>query len=78
MDQRAVIDAFIGKLAEAGRKITRKDIWTAAGYEGATEFERFQRSDVRTTRSAAAAFNRVLNMEPKDFIQLLEKKSAPK
>jgi len=77
-DQRAVIDAFIGKLAEAGHKITRKDIWTVAGYEDATEFERFQRGAARANRSAAVAFNRVLNMEPRAFIQLLEKKSAAK
>jgi len=78
MDPRAVIDAFIGKLAEAGHKITKKDIWTVAGYGDPTEFERFQRGDARATRSAAAAFNRVLNMESMVFIQLLEKKSAPK
>lgn len=77
-DRRAAIDAFIGKLAEAGHRITRKDIWTVAGYEDPTEFERFQRGASRATRSAAMAFNRVLNMEPRDFIQLLEKKSSPK
>jgi hypothetical protein len=77
-DQRAAIDTFIRKLAGTGRKITRKDIWTAAGYEDPTEFERFQRGDIRTTRSAAVAFTRVLRMKPKDFIQLLDRKSAPK
>ena len=73
-DQRAAIDAFISKLAEAGRRITRKNVWTVAGYTNATEFERFQRCDTRTTQSAAAAFNRVLSMKPADFIRLLDRK----
>lgn len=77
-DRRAVVDTFISTLAAAGRKITRKDIWTVAGYADATEFERFQRGDTRTTRSAAAAFNRVLNTKPEDFIRLLDKKPATK
>ena len=77
-DRRAAVDAFIAKLSDAGRKITRKQIWTVAGYTNATEFERFQRDDNRTTQSAAAAFNRVLNMKPEDFIGLLDKKSASK
>ncbi len=77
-DQRAAVDAFISKLSDAGRKITRKQIWTVVGYTNATEFERFQRGDNRTTQSAAAAFNRVLNMKPADFIELLGKKSASK
>ena len=75
---RALIDAFIVRLSEAGRKISRKDIWTAAGYKGATEFQRFQRSDTRKTKSAAKAFDRILNMGTVDFIALLDKKSPPK
>ncbi len=78
VDRRAAVDAFISKLSDAGRKITRKQIWTVAGYTNATEFERFQRGDTRTTQSAAAAFNRVLNMKPENFIGLLDKKSASK
>jgi hypothetical protein len=77
-DQRATIDAFIWKLAGAGRKITRKNIWTVAGYRNATEFERFQRGDIRTTKSAAAAFKRVLGMMPEAFIGLLDKKPTTK
>jgi hypothetical protein len=77
-DQRAAIDAFILKLAEAGRKIKRRNIWKVAGYANATEFERFQRGDTRTTQSAAAAFKRVLGMTPEAFIGLLDKKPATK
>jgi hypothetical protein len=72
--RRAAIETFISKLTNVGRKITRKDIWTVAGYQDPTEFERFQRSDHRTTASAATAFTRILAMKPEDFIQLLKKK----
>lgn len=75
-DRRAAIDTFISKVSEAGRKITRKDIWTVAGYKDRTEFERFQRGDTRTTQSATANFNRVLNVKPEDFIRDLEKKTG--
>jgi hypothetical protein len=75
-DRRAVVDGFISKLAEAGRRITRKDIWTVAGYTDRTEFERFQRGDARTTQSAITSFNRVLNLKPEDFIRTLEKKTG--
>lgn len=77
-NRRAAVDAFIAKVAEAGRKITRKDIWTVAGYTDATEFERFQRDDARTTPGAELAFNRVLRKNPEDFILLLDKKPAAK
>ena len=76
--KRAEIDAFILRLALAGHKVTRKDLWTVAGYKHPSEFERFQRGDSRTTRSATAALTRVLNLTPLDFIQLLEKKRVSK
>jgi hypothetical protein len=75
-ERRALVDGFIASLLEAGRKITRKDIWTVAGYKDATEFERFQRGDDRTTKSAITAFTRVLNMKPADFILVLDKKTG--
>src|ERR1035437_2458088 len=74
--RRALIDAFIAKLAETGRKVTRKDVWTVAGYKSRTEFERFQRGDKRTTRAASLNFNRVLGMTPEHFIRALEKKAS--
>jgi hypothetical protein len=77
-DRRKAVDAFISKLAEAGQKITRKSIWTVAGYTHRTEFERFQRGDTRTTRSAASNFNRVLGMKPEDFVLALQKRKTPK
>jgi hypothetical protein len=74
-DRRAAVDNFIAKLADAGRKITRKDIWTVAGYKNPTEFERFQRADRRTTESAIANFNRVLRMKPEEFLRAIQKKT---
>ncbi len=77
-NQRAVINTFIAKVTESGRRITRKNIWTVAGYKDATEFQRFQRGDARTTSSAATTFSRVLKMKPKAFIESLEKKREHK
>jgi hypothetical protein len=78
INRRAAVDGYISKLAEAGHKITRKSIWTVAGYTQRTEFERFQRGDPRTTRSAESNFNRVLGMKPEDFVLALQKRKTPK
>jgi hypothetical protein len=60
-------------MAQAGTKVKRKDIWLVAGYKDPTEFERFQRGDNRN-QSATSTFNRVLGMEPQDFLKLLKHK----
>lgn len=75
-ENRARVDAFIAKLRNAGYKVTRTDIWQAAGYEDPTEFERFQRRDSRTTASAKASFNRVLDMNTEDFMHVVEIKRS--
>jgi hypothetical protein len=72
-DRKKRIEDFITTLQEAGYPISKKDIWRAAGYRAATEFERFQRADERTTTSSEANFTRVLNMDPEAFIALLKK-----
>ena len=77
-ERRDAIEAFIKKLANAGRKITRTDIWTVAGYKDSTEFERYQRHAARTTASATDSFNRVLSMHPDVFIAQLEKRMLRK
>jgi hypothetical protein len=72
--RRELIDAFILKVEKAtGRDIKRTDIWTVAGYKDRTEFERFQRNE-RVTETASDNFTRVLNLEPKEFIETLDKK----
>jgi hypothetical protein len=71
--RREKIDAFIYMvLKETGSKITRTNIWTAAGYTDATEFERYQRDDPETTTTATNNFERILRMAPKDFIRNLD------
>jgi hypothetical protein len=77
--RREAVNAFIAEvLLKTGRKIIRKNIWMVAHYKERTEFERFQRGDRRTTKAAIEAFNRVLKMDPEDFIRLIDKKSAPR
>lgn len=74
---RARVEAFIVKMAAGGSKITRTNIWTVAGYTNRTEFERFQ-SGKRCTLTAQANFNRVLSMNPEDFVSVLRKKLSSK
>ena len=76
--RRGEIDAFISTLTYAGRKISRKNLWTVAGYRNPTEFQRFQRGDARATQSATTAFNRILRMSPDEFIRLLDRNSPAK
>jgi hypothetical protein len=76
-DRRALIQGFIDRVsAAAGRRFKRKDIWTFAGYAEATEFERFQRNDPRTTKGAELKFNRVLSLSPTEFLKRLEKRHS--
>jgi len=71
---RAAVDAFIARIREkTGREITRKDIYTAAGYKDRTQFERFQ-SGKRCTNAAKENFIRVMNLDPTGFFRELEKK----
>jgi hypothetical protein len=70
---RERIDGFVQKMREHGHPISRKDIWQAARYEDATEFERFQREDPRATAGSRRQFDRILNMSPEEFIQNLNK-----
>jgi hypothetical protein len=77
--RRLLVDKFIARVFDStGRKITRKNIWTAAGYKEATDFERFQRNDKRTTKAAMATFTRILSMEPEVFERILDKKQPAK
>lgn len=71
---RERIEKFVLKMAEAGLKIKRKDIWKAADYKDRTEFERFQRGDNRN-KAATLNFNRILKLEPENFRELLKRKS---
>jgi hypothetical protein len=64
--RRAAVEAYIAEvLRETGKRITRKDIWTRAGYKSRTEFERWERSDPkRRNKSAGERFTRILQDKP--------------
>jgi hypothetical protein len=68
------VESFLTKVeATTGRKIVRADLWRTAGYIDATQFERYQRGE-RATQTASANFERILAMEPDDFIQEMDRK----
>jgi hypothetical protein len=63
-ERRQLVDAYIAECLQGGKKITRKDIWTQAGYQNRSEFERWERNDRRATDTADRNITRVLNEEP--------------
>jgi hypothetical protein len=71
-DNRALIDNFLLKMADSGRPTKRNEIWFAAGYADATEFERFQRGAKPPNQKAARTFRRILAMSPDEFMELLD------
>jgi hypothetical protein len=63
--RKAAVDAYIEEVfLKTGKRIHRTDIWTAAKYKDATEFQRWQRKDPRTTPTAEKAFARILSTKP--------------
>lgn len=64
-DRKALVKAYIEEVrAKKSKRITRKDIWTAAGYQTRTEFERWQRQDPKNPNKAAHdTFTRILCVE---------------
>jgi hypothetical protein len=70
---RERVEAFMNKMQEHGNPITKSDIWRVAGYHDATEFERFQRGDDRTTAGSRSKFDRILGLDAQDFMKRLEK-----
>jgi hypothetical protein len=62
--RRAVDDYIAEVLEKTGKRITRTDFWKAARYRTRTEFERWQRNDPRTTRTANERFTRLLQEKP--------------
>jgi hypothetical protein len=62
---RAMVKAYIEEVRRTtGKRITKKDIWTKAGYNTRTEFERWERQDSKHPNKAAAeVFPRILCVE---------------
>jgi hypothetical protein len=65
-DRRAMVKNYIEEVRiKKGKRITKKDIWTQAGYENRTEFERWERNDLkRPNRAADKNFTRILREKP--------------
>ena len=63
--RRAQVDEYIEEVFRVKKKrIFRKAIWKAAGYRGATEFERWQRNEPRSSKKHDRDFTRVLTEKP--------------
>lgn len=63
----AAVEAYIKEvLVKTGRKITRREIWGAAGYTDRTEFQRWQRNDQKrqSNKRADRNFTHVLTEKP--------------
>jgi hypothetical protein len=69
------VSEFIEAVAAAtGTRIKKRIIWVMAGYHSRTDFERFQREDTETTDTARKNFNRILQMEPGEFVAAATKR----
>jgi hypothetical protein len=60
-----MVNAYIQEVrSKKSKRITRKDIWSAAGYQTRTEFERWERQDEKHPNQAAdETFTRILRVE---------------
>lgn len=69
---RSRVEAFLRRLAEISpRRITRADLWRAAGYRDPTEFKRWQRG-APVSPGCSARFNRLLATDPRQFLASLQ------
>ena len=63
--RRAQTDAYIDEVFRlTGRRISRTDIWKAAGYKSRTDFEQWQRNHPRATKTANERFTRIFKDKP--------------
>jgi hypothetical protein len=63
--RRARVDEYLDEVFRVKKKrIFRRDIWKTAGYQSATEFQRWQRNDPRSSKVHDRAFTRVLTEKP--------------
>ncbi len=65
-DRRTMVKAYIEEVrSKTGKRITKKDIWSKAGYQTRTEFERWERQDGKHPNQAADEnFTRILREKP--------------
>jgi hypothetical protein len=64
-DRHAMVKAYIEEVRrKTGKRITKKDIWSKAGYQTRTEFERWERQDSKHPNKAADQnFTRILRVD---------------
>jgi hypothetical protein len=64
-DRRSMVNAYIEEVRiKTGKRIARKEIWTKAGYNSRTEFERWERKDSNhPNKTADEIFTRLLSVE---------------
>jgi hypothetical protein len=77
IDRRGFVDEFLRKCnsARPPRRLIRQHIWRAAGHKRARQFQYWQNSDPKATKSDDINFRRILRMKPGDFIALLMKQN---
>jgi hypothetical protein len=64
-ERREAVDAYILDIFETcGRRISRKEIWTEAGYNESSEFERWQRASPRASGSSDRRIRKILKGKP--------------
>ena len=65
MTRKERVLAYIAEVEKlTGQRITKTEIWRAAGYKSRTEFERWERKDIRATSAADQNISRVLREKP--------------
>ena len=64
-ERRKAVQAYIDEVFEkTGKRITKTDFWKSARYKTRTDFERWQRNDPKTSRTAHERFTRLLREKP--------------
>ncbi len=65
-NRRAAVDAYIGEVfSRKGERITKTDFWKSARYKSRTEFERWERNDLKhPNKTAHQRFTRILTEKP--------------
>jgi hypothetical protein len=76
-DRHRMVDDFLAacnREADADSKVTRKDIWRAAGHKHARQFQYWQQRSDQATERDDMNFRRIISLLPVDFVALLKKK----
>jgi hypothetical protein len=78
-DRHRMVDDFLAacnREADADSRVTRKDIWRAAGHKHARQFQYWQQRSDQATERDDTNFGRILSLLPVAFVALLKKKGV--